>query len=459
MASSHPVITSEFHSSNSASWLSTSFLITSTACMSMFAPLSDTIGRRPIMLVTLAILGIAVVWCSRAQSIGSLIAARALCGLGAGGTSAMGAVLLNDFVPIEVRATYQSVLNLAFGFGQASGMALGGILCDTIGWRWAFGIQVPGVIFCGTVFFFVIPKDLGPQLAKNSKGAVRSFFKTFDLTGSVLLALSLTCLILYLNLGGNLLRWSHPCMTAVLIVFFLAAASFVRVESTAKHPVMPLRLITSWPQANIIFSSFFGALIYSGLIFNVPLYFEVVKHDSATVAGFRLIVPFMSLSASGFLGCMMIRQKRAIRPALVFGSFLTLAGTFCLSFLGRSMSSWMSMLCLLPFSIGYGFISPISTICMLRASPTEEHAVSICAFLLWRKIAVVIGVAFSTLLVQNLLVRYLYTTVTGPHQKEVCSHAIFSPQTQHSNIGQDYLSDPKISTCDSRSECTSSSRR
>lgn len=390
----------------------------------MFAPLSDTIGRRPIMLVTSAMLAIATAWCSMAPSLGSFIAARALCGLGAGGTAAMGAVIVNDFVPIEVRATYQSILSLVFGFGQASGVAMGGFLCDTIGWRWALGIQVPGIFFCGAVFCSVIPKDLGPQLAKNSKGAVRSFFKTFDLTGTVLLAVSLTCLILYLNLGGNVLSWSHPSMTAVLIIFFLTAVLFARVESIAKYPVVPLSLLTSWPRANINFSSFFSALISSALIFNIPLYFEIVKHDSPTVAGFRLILPFLSLSASGFLACMVIRQKKAIRPALIFGSLLTLAGTACLSLLGQSISSWVSVLCLLPVSMGYGFIAPTAAISMLRSSPTEEQAVSIGAFLLWKRLATVLGVAFSTLLVQNLLVQYLYRTVTGSHQEEVRLQAI-----------------------------------
>lgn len=385
----------------------------------MFAPLSDTVGRRPIMLVTSVLLAVAIAWCSVAPSIGSFIVARALCGLGAGGTAAMGAVMVNDFVPIEVRATYQSILNLAYGFGQASGVALGGFLCDTVGWRWAFGIQVPGILFCAAVFFSAIPRDLGPQLAKNSKGAVRSFFRTFDMAGTVLLAVSLTCLILYLNLGGNVLGWSHPCMTAILIIFFLTAVMFVRVESTAKYPVMPLGLLTSWPRANVNFSGFFSALMFSALIFNAPLYFEVVKHDSPTVAGFRLILPFLSLSVSGFLGCMIIRQRKAIRPALIFGALLTLAGAVCLSLLGRSMSSWVSVLCILPLSMGYGFMSPAATICMLRVSPIKAHAVSIGAFLLWRRLASAIGVAFSTLLVQNLLVQYLYQTVTGSHQEEV----------------------------------------
>lgn len=419
MASSHPVVTSEFHASNSASWLSTSFLITSTAFMPMFAPLSDTIGRRPIVLSTSALLAIATAWCATAPDVGSFIAARALCGLGAGGTAAMGAVMVNDFVPIESRAAYQSILNLAYGLGQAAGVAMGGFLCDTIGWRWALGSQVPWIVFCAGIFALTIPASLGPQLGKNSKGAVRNFFKAFDLSGIVLLAVSVTCLILFLNLGGNLLSWSDPWMTAIIILSLLTAFFFLKVEAKAKHPVLPLELVSLWPRANINFASFCTSLIFSAVIFNIPLYFEVVKHDTPTVAGFRLIIPFLALTASAFLCCIIIRRKTALRPTMIFGSIVTLAGTACLPIMGRNLSNWASLLCLVPLGTGYGFMSPAGIICLLRTSPQEEHAVAIGAFLLWKKLACVVGVAISTLLVQNLLVHFLHRNVTGAHREQI----------------------------------------
>lgn len=420
MASSHPVITSEFQASNSASWLSTSFLITATAFMPIFAPLSDTVGRKPIMLVTSAILATAIAWCATAPNIGSFIAARTLCGLGAGGTAAMGAVMINDFVPIEVRATYQSFLALAYGLGQASGVALGGFFCDTIGWRLAFGIQVPGIIACGVGFAIAIPNDLGPQLARNSKGAMRKFFQSFDISGVVLLAISVTCLILYLNLGGNVLRWSDPSMTTFLVVSLLTAFFFIRAEAKAKHPVLPLELITSSPRAYINFLAFSGGLIFSAVIFNIPLYFEVVKHDSPTVAGFRLLIPVLALTASSFLSCMIIKRKQAIIPTATFGALMTLVGAGCLPLLGPAKSSWASLLLLLPLTMGTGFLTPTSAILLLRTSPPKEHAVSISGLLLWRRLANVIGVALSTLSLQNLLSYFLHKTVTGSHREEVC---------------------------------------
>lgn len=89
MASSHPVITSYFNASNTASWLSTAFLLTSTSFQPLFGRMSDTFGRRPLYIVSLVMFAATTAWCALAQSIYSLIVARAFCGLGAGGVMSM----------------------------------------------------------------------------------------------------------------------------------------------------------------------------------------------------------------------------------------------------------------------------------------------------------------------------------------------------------------------------------
>ena len=89
MASAHPVITSYFNSSNAASWLSTAFMLTSTSFNPLFGRASDAFGRRPLYLFALTMFAVTTTWCALAQDIGSFIAARAFCGLGAGGVMAM----------------------------------------------------------------------------------------------------------------------------------------------------------------------------------------------------------------------------------------------------------------------------------------------------------------------------------------------------------------------------------
>ena len=119
MASSHPVITSYFNASNSASWLSTAFLLTSTSTQPLLGRLSDCVGRRLLYLSGIVFLAATTAWCALAQSIGSFIVARAFCGIGAAAVLSMSSVMTNDLVSIQVRGTYQAYINLFYGGGSA----------------------------------------------------------------------------------------------------------------------------------------------------------------------------------------------------------------------------------------------------------------------------------------------------------------------------------------------------
>lgn len=101
MASSHPVITSYFGAANSASWLSTAFLLASTAVQPLLGRLSDAVGRKPLFLGCMAVFAVATAGCALATSIESFILARAVCGLGAGGALTLGSIITSDLVPIE----------------------------------------------------------------------------------------------------------------------------------------------------------------------------------------------------------------------------------------------------------------------------------------------------------------------------------------------------------------------
>lgn len=151
--------------------------------------------------------------------------------------------------------------------------------------------------------------------------------KGFDLLGALLLTLSVTFLILGLNLGGNVLSWGHPLVISSLIAFFIVAAFLLRVEARAPGPVMPLELLNSKPRANLVFSNFVGNIAVNTILFNVPLYFQAVKLDSATDSGFRLAVPSLGVNVAGVATGFIISWTRPIRPTLVLGSVCFLIGS------------------------------------------------------------------------------------------------------------------------------------
>lgn len=306
MASSHPVITSYFHASESASWLTTVFMITNTGFQPLWGRLSDTVGRKSVYLLVLAIFGLTNLWCALSQSIESFIAARAFCGLGAGGTMSMGLVMLNDLVYVEQRGIYISHVNVAFGLGSACGAAFGGLLCDSLGWRWSFGLQVPVLALCGISAILTTPNGLGPMLMRESgKGLNKeenpawNAIKTFDSLGVITLVFAVSSLILFLNLGGNLFPWTHWVVILSLVFSILGTAAFVLVERRAQQPVMPLAFLFKPPVANLIFSNFLAGVASNTVLFNVPLWFQAVRLTSATKSGLLLAAPSIGTSIAG----------------------------------------------------------------------------------------------------------------------------------------------------------------
>jgi hypothetical protein len=132
-------------------------------------------------------------------------------------------------------------------------------------------MQVPFIFLTFAIGLLTVPERLGPCLALSSEKNSFELFKEFDVAGSLLLATSVACFVLGINLGGNIYPWAHPLVISALAISFAAGAALVRVEAHAKHPVLPLEVLARKPQSNIVWNNFFAAIGINIIMFNAPL--------------------------------------------------------------------------------------------------------------------------------------------------------------------------------------------
>ncbi|CAI7619748.1 major facilitator superfamily-domain-containing protein [Penicillium manginii] len=444
MASSHPVITSYFNAANTASWLSTAFLLTSTAFLPLFGRISDAFGRKPVYLFSIAMFFLTTAWCGLAQNIGSFIAARALCGLGAGGVFSMGQVISSDLVRIEYRGVYQSYINLCYGTGSCLGLAFGGYLCDNIGWRGAFFIQLPFIFVYFITAASTIPADLGVKRAINSERmTVVQLIRSIDLTGAFILATAVTALIMGLNLGGNVFPWEHPLVIGSLVAAVLLGIVLVRYERGVPRAVLPIELLSKNPRASLIIGNFFGAISVNTVMFNVPLYFQAVKLASPTDSGLRLVAASIAITASSVGTGFLITWSKRMKPTIILGGFCMLLGGCTAASLNMHTPYALAMICVSFSSLGQGFSFPSVMVSVLATSEQDDQAIATTTLGLARNLGAVMGVSISSWIFQNVLYYQLERNVKGVEKdhiialvrKSIRAISSLDPLHQHQVIG------------------------
>jgi hypothetical protein len=186
---------------------------------------------------------------------------RCLTGIGGGGLITMGkdkhgtygyaqliksaaTVINSDIIPFKRRGMYQAAQNILVGFGAICGASFGGLIADTIGWRWCFLSQVPVSILAGVVGYLFV-KSPDREYAVFSGGVtLKSLFAHVDVLGSLVLVIGLLVQLLGLSLGGNEIPWNHPFVIGSLVSSIALLAIFVAVEtSTPAIPVIPMRML------------------------------------------------------------------------------------------------------------------------------------------------------------------------------------------------------------------------
>jgi MFS family permease len=251
------------------SWIVTAYLLTSTAVTPLYGKLSDMYGRRAMML--------------------TLILARGLQGLGAGGLLPLAQTVVGDIVLPKERGRYQAYLSFMWMTAAISGPILGGFLSEYFHWSLIFWINIPlGLL--ALLMSNAVLKNL-PSVTRPHK---------LDVLGSLLMMGAAVSLLLALTSGGVRFAWTSGPIIGLLVGSAVLWVVFVARLRSAPEPFLPLSILSNQVVRTGTLLSAFNISCLIGLTIFVPLYFDLVMGLSSSLAGLALI-PLMVVSNFGAL--------------------------------------------------------------------------------------------------------------------------------------------------------------
>jgi multidrug resistance protein len=228
LATAVPSIVGELGGFNQFPWLFSAYLLGQAVTTPIYAKLSDIFGRKPILLLGIALFLAGSILCALAWNMPTLIIFRAVQGLGAGAVQPTAMTIVGDIYTLAERARVQGYLASVWAISSVIGPLLGGVFSQLGIWRGVFLINIPLCLLAAWMF------------SRHFHEKVTHRHRTVDVLGAALVACAMTVLILAILGGGQTWAWSSAPSISAFAAGAALLVAFVFVERRAAEPVLPL---------------------------------------------------------------------------------------------------------------------------------------------------------------------------------------------------------------------------
>jgi len=397
LATAVPAVVADLGGFTSFPWLFSIYLLAQAISVPLYGKLADLYGRKPLMLLGVGLFVAGSLLCGVAWGMTALIVFRLVQGLGAGAIQPIGMTILGDIYTLRERATVQGYVASVWAMSALVGPTLGGIFSDTIGWRWIFFVNLPLGAAAGWVLW------------RRFEERVERRRHRIDVTGSVLLAVGGTMLLLALLEGG--VEWGWGSTTSI-VLFGLAAvalAAFVVVERRAAEPVLPLWVF----RMRVLNVANAGSLVVGvltlGLSSYVPLFSQQVLGTGAVVAGLALAAMTIGWPiAASTAGRLYLTV--GFRATLLLGATIATAGALLLLTVDAGSSIYRLAAACFVMGVGMGYVASPSVVAAQTAVSWSSRGVATGANMFARSVGSAVGVAVFGAVVNSYVSGHLGTS-------------------------------------------------
>src|SRR5712691_1514781 len=366
LATALPTIGRDFDDVHSLPWLITAYLLASTAVIPLYGKIADIHGRRFTLRIAIATYIAGSLVCALAPSMLVLIFGRVLHGLGGGGLSSMGMIVLGDLVSPKERGRYYTYFSIIYTTAGGCGPALGGFIADHLHWSVIFWINIPMGLAA-----LAITSSLLRRLPRHERP------HRLDIIGAILIVLASVSFMLALNTAGVRFPWTSPPILALLAVALLMGGFFVVRLLTAPEPLIPVSILTHPIVRCAIAANAFGWGSIIGLNIILPIYLQGVMGLSPTSAGLSLIVFMVALNTSAGLAGQVLGRVRHYKLLPMIGLLVSTAAVATLAWRAESMTPLSFELLVIAIGMGFGPLPSLTSVAMQNVVPRHQLGISI----------------------------------------------------------------------------------
>jgi EmrB/QacA subfamily drug resistance transporter len=366
----------------SLEWIVDAYTVVMASLLISSGALADRLGRRRVFRCGLVVFGAASLACALAPSLGVLVSARAVQGIGASMLSPVAlAIVVNAMPDPRERAQAIGIWASVFGLSMAAGPVTGGVLIAAFGWRSVFWINAPVIVAALILSAVFVPESRAPRARR------------LDLPGQMLLTV-IVCVSVGVLIEGPHIGWASPLAWVAYLIAAAAAVVFTAVERRRYEPLMDLALFRrpAFSTAVLGAVALFAALSL-GLLLNT-LYLQRTHGWTPLMAGVATLPMALGATVCAPLSGNLIGRFGARRPLLLAGTFITVGGLNLVG-LRPDTSTLHLLLAYLLIGIGFGFANAPITNTAVGGLPQARAGVAGAITSTARQVGSAIGIAVA----------------------------------------------------------------
>ncbi|POS69722.1 major facilitator superfamily transporter [Diaporthe helianthi] len=400
VATSLYTIGEEFGDVERFNWVALAYTLTFLGCAAFFSRITEIVGRRNAFVAAFVIFFSFSLGCGFSHNMNTLIACRALQGIGGAGLFSATMIILPEMCPPKFRDYIAPLIGAVIAISGVLGPILGGLFTAYSTWRWVFWMNGP-IGFISMVFFYVSwPKsEFLPTIQRRS-------WKDLDFSGSLLVVSAAVLVVFAFQDAGYSHAenpWVNATFIAPLVVGLICWIGLFAWEAVFEHfwsekmAALPLVLIRNRVFAAVILNTIFLGFAYLSTLYVVPLRLQVVNSKSPITAGV-VMLPMLGATGLGnaITGSLSKRQNR-LSETMTVASVLVTLGLALETTVSDSSELEPKFIGFLVFiGLGYGMITASATMFTALESPIAEHAPAQGIIAQSRMLGGSIGIAMST---------------------------------------------------------------